>query len=282
LKSWIFQVFEAGNRALKPARPCVRSPRSRAWKICPITPAPTAISRQMVRFCRHACPSAPDQVVLDIDDTSDAVHGHQQLRLFNAFYDEYGSSSDSCSTGRVVFDGEGRLRRGGVAPGPSPQGGREFGTYSPLDPADPQTSAQDRNPAARRQQLLHATGSGSVRQALAAPCLRSGPEQPSVPEQPSGREQPASGGVVCSAVRAQFRAKAAPIQDLVLRSPVLVRTLPCRSTRSDTPGPTGSACPSSSRRPRSSRKKTRILVTLPASCPRQGLQHMLFDAPAPP
>jgi len=108
----------------------------------------------------------------------------------------------SCSTARVVFDGDSRVRRGGGAPGPPPQGGREFGTYSPLDPADPQTSAQDRNPAARRQPLLHATGSGSVRQARAAPCLRSGPEQPSVREQPSGREQTASGGVVCSAVRA--------------------------------------------------------------------------------
>jgi hypothetical protein len=43
--------------------------------------------------------------VLDIDDTFDAVHGHQQLRLFNAFYDEYGSSPVSCSTGRVVFGG---------------------------------------------------------------------------------------------------------------------------------------------------------------------------------
>jgi len=31
----------------------------------------------------------PKRIVLDIDDTSDAVHGGQQLALFNAHYDEY-------------------------------------------------------------------------------------------------------------------------------------------------------------------------------------------------
>jgi len=31
----------------------------------------------------------PERIVLDIDDTSDAVHGGQQLALFNAHYDEY-------------------------------------------------------------------------------------------------------------------------------------------------------------------------------------------------
>ena len=32
--------------------------------------------------------SAPDAVILDIDDTCDVVHGYQQLSLFNAHYDE--------------------------------------------------------------------------------------------------------------------------------------------------------------------------------------------------
>lgn len=32
--------------------------------------------------------SAPDAVILDIDDTCDIVHGYQQLSLFNAHYDE--------------------------------------------------------------------------------------------------------------------------------------------------------------------------------------------------
>lgn len=32
--------------------------------------------------------TAPDGVVLDVDDTCDVVHGHQQLSLFNAYCDE--------------------------------------------------------------------------------------------------------------------------------------------------------------------------------------------------
>ncbi|MEK7753595.1 MAG: IS1380 family transposase [Acidobacteriota bacterium] len=31
----------------------------------------------------------PAQVVIDLDSTDDEVHGHQQLRLFNGYYDEY-------------------------------------------------------------------------------------------------------------------------------------------------------------------------------------------------
>jgi Transposase DDE domain group 1 len=43
------------------------------------------------------------RIVLDIDDTFDAVHGGQQLRLFNAHYDEYGFQPI------VVFEGAGRF-----------------------------------------------------------------------------------------------------------------------------------------------------------------------------
>jgi hypothetical protein len=32
----------------------------------------------------------PRRIVLDIDDTFDAAHGHQQRRLFNAHHDEHG------------------------------------------------------------------------------------------------------------------------------------------------------------------------------------------------
>ena len=37
-------------------------------------------------FCR-SLPKAPAAITLDIDDTCDAVHGHQQLSLFHAHYD---------------------------------------------------------------------------------------------------------------------------------------------------------------------------------------------------
>ncbi len=39
-------------------------------------------------FC-ESFDRVPDRIVLDIDDTDDAVHGGQQLALFNAHYDEY-------------------------------------------------------------------------------------------------------------------------------------------------------------------------------------------------
>jgi hypothetical protein len=48
------------------------------------------MARSMVGFYCQSFTRVPGQIVLDIDDTFDAVHGHQQLRLFNSYYDEYG------------------------------------------------------------------------------------------------------------------------------------------------------------------------------------------------
>jgi hypothetical protein len=50
------------------------------------------------------------------DDTFDAVHGGQQLRLFNADYDEYGFQPV------VVFDGEGRPVAAMLRPARRPTG----------------------------------------------------------------------------------------------------------------------------------------------------------------
>ena len=50
------------------------------------------------------------------DDTFDAVHGGQQLRLFNAHYDEYGFQPI------VVFDGEGRSVTAVLRPAKRPSG----------------------------------------------------------------------------------------------------------------------------------------------------------------
>ena len=58
----------------------------------------------------------PRRIVLDVDDTFDAVHGEQQLRLFNAHYDEYGFQPI------VVFDGEGRLVAAMLRPAKRPSG----------------------------------------------------------------------------------------------------------------------------------------------------------------
>src|SRR3954451_17406861 len=48
------------------------------------------IGRAMVDLYCSSFRQVPKRIVLDIDDTFDAVHGGQQLRLFNAYHDEYG------------------------------------------------------------------------------------------------------------------------------------------------------------------------------------------------
>ena len=54
-------------------------------------PSKIEIARAMAAMVDQFCASyrgAPAAITLDIDDTFDAVHGHQQLSLFNAHYDE--------------------------------------------------------------------------------------------------------------------------------------------------------------------------------------------------
>ena len=46
------------------------------------------LSGVMVDLYCASYATPPEVVVLDIDDTVDVVHGHQQLSLFNAHYDE--------------------------------------------------------------------------------------------------------------------------------------------------------------------------------------------------
>jgi len=64
-------------------------------------------------------PREPASVALDIDDTCDVVHGHQQLSLFNVHYDE------RCFLPIHVYDTE-KSRPVAVAPRPGkPPGGVE-------------------------------------------------------------------------------------------------------------------------------------------------------------
>ena len=87
------------------------------------------------------------RIILDLDDTFDRVHGGQQLRLFNAYYDEYGFQPI------VVFDGEGRFVTAVLRPAKRP-GGREIRGFlrrllarsGPLGPGP--------KPVARRQPLF--------------------------------------------------------------------------------------------------------------------------------
>jgi hypothetical protein len=47
------------------------------------------ISRGLVDLWCNSYPRPPRSITLDIDDTADTVHGHQQMSLFNAHYDEH-------------------------------------------------------------------------------------------------------------------------------------------------------------------------------------------------
>jgi hypothetical protein len=70
----------------------------------------------MVGLYCAAFAQVPKRITLDIDDTFDAVHGGQQLRLFNAHYDEYGFQPI------VVFDGAGRFVAAVLRPAKRPKG----------------------------------------------------------------------------------------------------------------------------------------------------------------
>src|ERR1019366_5057931 len=55
-------------------------------------PGPLALKCMMAAMIELFCDSfeqVPARIVLDIDDTEDAVHGGQQLALFNAHYDSH-------------------------------------------------------------------------------------------------------------------------------------------------------------------------------------------------
>lgn len=75
-----------------------------------------AMGRAMVALYCASFRQVPRRIVLDLDDTFDAVHGGQQLRLFNAHYDDYGFQPI------VGFDGEGRPVTAMLRPARRPTG----------------------------------------------------------------------------------------------------------------------------------------------------------------
>jgi hypothetical protein len=74
------------------------------------------LSRALVEQYCGSFRAVPKRIVLDVDDTFDRVHGSQQLRLFNAYHDDYGFQPI------VVFDGEGRFVSALLRPGKRPSG----------------------------------------------------------------------------------------------------------------------------------------------------------------
>ncbi len=80
------------------------------------------MGRAMVGLYCASFAQVPKRITLDIDDTFDAVHGGQQLRLFNAHYDDYGFQPI------VVFDGAGRFVAAVLRPARRPKG-REIAAH---------------------------------------------------------------------------------------------------------------------------------------------------------
>ena len=80
------------------------------------------MARAMVGLYCASFAQVPKRITLDIDGTFDAVHGGQQLRLFNAHYDDYGFQPI------VVFDGAGRFVIAVLRPAKRPKG-REIAAH---------------------------------------------------------------------------------------------------------------------------------------------------------
>jgi hypothetical protein len=74
------------------------------------------MARAMVALYCASFRQVPRRITLDIDDSFDAVHGGQQLRLFNAYYDAYGFQPI------VVFDADGRPVAAMLRPARRPTG----------------------------------------------------------------------------------------------------------------------------------------------------------------
>src|SRR4051794_23025273 len=94
---------------------CSQSTVSRAENL-PDRHALLRMGRAMVDHYCQSFRQVPKRIVLDIDDTFDAVHGEQQLRLFNGHYDEYGFQPI------VVFDEHGRFVTAILRPARRPKG----------------------------------------------------------------------------------------------------------------------------------------------------------------
>lgn len=75
------------------------------------------IAKEFLEAFIDSYEEAPEGIILDIDDTDDETHGHQQLTLFNAFHDEY------CYMPLHIYEGQsGKLVTTVLRPGKRPSG----------------------------------------------------------------------------------------------------------------------------------------------------------------
>ena len=109
-------VFELAMERLEDERALCSQPTISRLENLPGTRALLRMGQAMVDLYCGSFRQVPNKIVLDVDDTFDAVHGGQQMRLFNAHYDEYGFQPI------VVFDGDGRFVTAVLRPAKRPSG----------------------------------------------------------------------------------------------------------------------------------------------------------------
>jgi hypothetical protein len=102
------------------------------------------MGRAMIELYCESFTQVPKRITLDIDDMFDAVRGGQQLRLFNAHYDECGFQPI------VVFDGAGRLVTAVLRSRSTARRQGDQGLPAPPVARHSQQLVQDRNPTACR------------------------------------------------------------------------------------------------------------------------------------
>lgn len=105
----------ASGRGLSEQKPCSQPTLSRLEN----RPGVRDLLRMGQALIDQYCGSfrqIPARIVLDIDETFDRVHGGQQLRLFNAYYDDYGFQP------MIVLDGDGRPVTALLRPAKRPSG----------------------------------------------------------------------------------------------------------------------------------------------------------------
>jgi hypothetical protein len=109
-------IFKMAQDVLPSDRDLASQPTLSRLENVPDARSLLRMGRTMIELYCASFRQVPKQIVLDIDDTFDAVHGGQQLRLFNAHYDEYGFQP------MVVFDGDGRFVTAVLRPARRPKG----------------------------------------------------------------------------------------------------------------------------------------------------------------
>jgi len=119
-------LFKLANGRLPDAAALCSQPTLSRLENTPGSRALVRMARAMVALYCASFRQVPRRITLDIDDTFDAVHGGQQLRLFNAYYDEYGFQPI------VVFDAEGRPVAAMLRPAKRPTGAEARGVLRRL------------------------------------------------------------------------------------------------------------------------------------------------------